>query len=213
MKDNTWKTAWQDIIFRRKLIWGLILLISVLFFLPSFFRHIEQRNGYVLNDWVLEQIPAQNVSVIIFAIIWSTALLTIVRVIRQPSIFLLFLYSFIFLHLLRVITISLVPLNPPAGLIPLTDPISNYFYGRSFITKDLFYSGHTATQFLMFLCLQKKSDKVITLCTTIIVGVLVLVQHVHYTIDVVLAPLFTYIIFRCALWFCLPYVKKYSGIF
>jgi hypothetical protein len=123
------------------------------------------------------------------------ALLTIVRCVQEPQIFLLFLWGFIILSLSRMISIIALPLNPPNELIELIDPISNSFYGSKFITKDLFYSGHTATQFLMFLCLQKKGDKLVTFISTIAIGVLVLIQHVHYTIDVIAAPFFTYVVF------------------
>ncbi|MCU0323029.1 MAG: sphingomyelin synthase family protein [Chitinophagaceae bacterium] len=190
-----WKKAWQQILFKQYVLLGLILFIALLIAFPYFFNFIESREGYTLKDPLLNQLPPVNVSNWVFAIIWSMALLTIVRCVQNPSIFLLFLWGFIILSLSRMITIIAFPLNPPSGLIELIDPISNRFYGSKFITKDLFYSGHTSTQFLMFLCLQKKNDKLLTLVSTIAIGVLVLVQHVHYTIDVVAAPLFTYVVF------------------
>ena len=72
-----------------------------------------------------------------------------------------------------------MPLNPPEGLIAIEDPISNYFYDSKFITKDLFFSGHTASMFLMFLCLKKRTDKIFAIIATIIIGISVLLQHVH----------------------------------
>jgi hypothetical protein len=197
-KKITWKEAWQNNSLRKKVIIGLIILIVILIYFPIFFQAIEKRNGFTMNDWLVEKLPAVNLSIIIFFIIWSTTLLTIVRFFQHPEIFVLFLYSFIFLSVSRFITISLVPLNPPQGLIPLIDPVTNSFYGKTFITKDLFYSGHTSSQFLMFLCLQKKSDKIITLWSTAIVGILVLFQHVHYTLDILAAPLFAYLVYRLA---------------
>jgi len=90
----------------------------------------------------------------------------------------------------------MVPLDPPVGLIPLSDPVTGIFYGESNITKDLFFSGHTATVTLMFLCLQKKNDKIVAFTAIIILAVLLLVQHVHYTIDILAAPLIVYSLFR-----------------
>lgn len=187
----SWKAAWQESIYRKYIWIGLLLLIIVLISFPYFFSFIEKRNGAHLNDWLLNKIPSTDVSNWVFAIIWSMALLTIIRCIQSPEIFIVFLWGFIVLSLSRMITIIALPLNPPNGLIELVDPISNQFYGSTFITKDLFYSGHTATQFLMFLCLKNRTDKKITLISTIAIGVLVLVQHVHYTVDVIAAPLFT----------------------
>jgi membrane-associated phospholipid phosphatase len=99
--------------------------------------------------------------------------------------------------LARILTISILPLNPPAGIITLKDPIANIAYGGNgiFITKDLFYSGHTGNMFLFFLCLQHKWDKIIALAASFIVGILVMVQHIHYSIDVIAAFIFTYFIY------------------
>jgi len=194
-KENSWRLAWSQRTFRKKMALGIALNIPVLIFFPFFFQYIEQRPGTRLHDILLDQIRTSNVSYIIFFMIWSMALLTLIRAASQPRIFITFIYSFFLLSLSRIITITLVALAPPQDLIPLIDPLSNAFYGKSFVTKDLFYSGHVATQFLMFLCLQKRVDKILAVVSTVSVAILVLVQHVHYSIDVIAAPLFAFLCF------------------
>lgn len=196
IKKN-WKEASANPAFRIRLYAGLIIWIAVLIAFPFFFDFIESRNGMVLNDYIINALPAYDVSVPTFLIIWSMFLLFLYRAIYNPQILLLFLWGFIFLSLSRIISIYLVPLNPPEQIIALRDPITNIFYGKnhSFITKDLFYSGHTSTQFLMFLCFQKKTDKTLAILSTIIVAILVLIQHVHYSIDVIAAPFLTYLVY------------------
>ena len=189
--DDRWAIAWKNKKFRTKLIIGIIAVIGILAALPFFFHHIEKRNGVVLNDFVLDWLRPRDISVYLFVILWSVALLFAVRCFKSPALFLTFIYSFFILSVSRMITITAVPLNPPHGLIPLIDPISNQFYGKTFITKDLFYSGHTSSAYLMFLCFRRKIDRFIGIFCSIAVGFLVLVQHVHYTIDVLAAPIFT----------------------
>jgi len=125
-------------------------------------------------------------------------LLAIYRAAKHPYIFLTFLWAYILLSVMRILSITLVPLNPPVGLIGLVDPIGNFFYGEKFVTKDLFFSGHTSTVFLLYLCLPGKKDKKIALAVTILVGFLLLVQHVHYTLDVLGAFLFAWIAYWVA---------------
>lgn len=199
---NEWKIAWSNKQFRIKLVSGTVILFLLILSLPVFFATIEQRNGPVLNDRILQALPAKDFSVLTFIIIWSMIAFLIVRGIQKPALFLTVLICITLLFLTRMVSITLVPLDPPIGLIPLKDPLSSFFYGHTdlFITKDLFFSGHTSTQFLIFLCFDKRRDKLFALAATCIVGVLVLVQHVHYTIDVLGAIILTYFIFLLGKW-------------
>ncbi|MBD2754111.1 phosphatase PAP2-related protein [Spirosoma validum] len=203
INDLAWNTAWSSPLFRRKLGVGLVGILAILVTFPYFFQTIEKHTGPVLNDWVLDRLPPQDVSLIIFITIWASGLLLLIRVRRSPTIFMTFIYSYIIITLSRMLSINLVPLNPPVGLLPLVDPLTNAFYGKTYITKDLFYSGHTSTIFLIFMCLRRRWDRFFTFIGTLIVGAGLLLQHVHYTIDVVGAFVFTYPLYRLGKWLAL----------
>ena len=193
---KNWKQTWGSSLQRAQLIVGAVLMTIISFVLPTFFNLIQKRNGTVINDWVLAAIPPHNVSWAIFTVIWGIGFYALWRGIEKPTIFITYVWTFIFVTILRLLAISLVPLNPPAGLIVLTDPLTAVFYGRSTITKDLFFSGHTSILFLAFLCLERKWDRILALTGTIIVVCLLLIQHVHYTIDVIAAPIIIYPVYR-----------------
>ena len=197
---KAWKTTWQNRKSRFLLIFGGLVLIGILIYFPYFFAMIEQKEGSIINDTFLATIPTKDLSVPIFILLWSTSFLILIRCIQNPSMLILFLWSFILITLSRFITIQLFPLNPPDGLIPLKDPLTSFFYGGTdmFIRKDLFYSGHTSSQFLIFLTLTRKWDKRVALLSSLLIGSFVLVQHIHYTIDVLAAYIITYLIFRIA---------------
>lgn len=196
LKQN-WKSVWNSSLHRLLTIWGSVLLAIVLSILPHFFQTIEQRNGGIrINDWVLNALPAINVSTYIFLIIWGLGALTTFRAIGKPIIYTKYIWLYSFVVISRMLTITLVPLVPPARLVELIDPLTGIFYGHTVVTKDLFYSGHVSTIMCMVLCLEKKSDKWLAAIGAVIVGVLLLIQHVHYTIDVIAAPLIVYALFK-----------------
>lgn len=196
--DTSWSNAWTSTIYKTKIFIAAFLFIVVLLYYPYFFALIQKRPGTPVNDPILNVLPAFDVSVYIFLIIYLTVGLGIFRASQSPLLFLLFLTSCLFLSLTRIITMSFVPLEPPTGLVPLADPILAPFYHHNQITKDLFFSGHTSSVFLIYLILRKKLEKMLALIATFLVGILLLVQHIHYTIDVVIAPLFVYIAFMLA---------------
>jgi hypothetical protein len=190
---DIWRETWKLNYRRLQIVLGTIIMLSVVFTMPIFFGHIEKREGTLINDRILAAIPPHNVSILIFAIIWGMVLFTMLRAAHKPSIYIIYCWSLIPITIARFITISLVPLAPPIGLIPLTDPLTGVFYGQALITKDLFFSGHTATLTLMVLCLEKRNDKIIGTVALFIVAFLLLVQHIHYTIDILAAPVITYL--------------------
>lgn len=197
----SWANAWKIPSFKWKFWFGMLIFTGILVALPFFFDAIEDRNGYQMTDFIVQWIPARNVSTAVFFLIWSCCLILVIRIYRDPMMLLVMLWSYNGVTLLRMACIGLISLNPPLGLLPLADPITNLFYGEHYITHDLFFSGHTTTVFLIFLCLKKKSDRLYALFASILLGILLLVQHVHYTVDVVAAPVFTYAVYWLALLF------------
>jgi hypothetical protein len=193
-----WKPAWQKKPFRIKLLIAFPALIIVLYCFTILFAYIDQRPGTLLNDWVLNELPPHNVSVLIFIFIWSPVALAIARSVKDPDFFLLALCTYTILTFLRLISIYLVPLDPPKGLIPLVDPLGNFLYEGKFVTKDLFFSGHTSTMFGLAFCFSRRNDRIFGFIAAIAVGFLVLVQHIHYTIDVISAPFFSFVAYKIA---------------
>ena len=196
-----WKKTWRAARTRHQIIIGTSIMLSIVYVLPFFFKHIEKRQGILLHDWVLAAVPAHNVSVLIFSFIWGMVVLIFIRALYSPQIYINYCWTLIFVSLARLACISMVALEPPTGLIPLTDPLTGVFYGQALITKDLFFSGHTATLVLIFLCLEKRNDKIIGMISIICVAVLLVIQHIHYTIDILAAPLITYLCFRLTRYF------------
>lgn len=192
-----WQHALKISQYKTTLFIGLLLFGALVMCLPAFFHVIEQRPGYQIHDKLVQALPAVDLSIPIFVVLWSVISLAVLRAFQNPQQFLVTLFAIIFLLLFRYLTISLVALDPPAGLIPIRDPVSNLTYGHDdFITKDLFFSGHTSSMFLSFLCLQRKPEKIFALVATFVIAIFVLVQHVHYTVDVLAAPIFTYLSYR-----------------
>jgi membrane-associated phospholipid phosphatase len=107
--------------------------------------------------------------------------------------------SYILLLIVRTIAMYSIPLDPPHAVIPLIDPFVKYLGTGIQLNKDLFFSGHTATLFLLYLVSENKILKTVFLICTITVGLSVLIQHNHYTVDVISAPFFAYGIYKIVL--------------
>lgn len=132
---------------------------------------------------------------------------------RDRQAFLRFLYIGGIVSLLRGLCVGLTGLGPVdgpdvnAGLrgealfhawILLINPFSTLFGNAAgiYLTKDLFFSGHASSTFLLWLyCRGKGWLGSLALAAHLVTVAVVLLAHLHYTIDVVGAWAVTYSIY------------------
>ncbi|MEZ4808308.1 MAG: phosphatase PAP2-related protein [Flavobacteriales bacterium] len=141
-----------------------------------------------MKDPFLAGLPARDVSIPLFIVLYGTVCIGVHHLFRERRL-LRALQAYVLLLVLRMCTLALVPLGPPPGLVPLQDPLTRWFYPDALpFEKDLFFSGHTATLFLLYLALPNGWRKGSAMLATVVVGLAVMVQHVHWTVDVLAAP-------------------------
>ena len=101
------------------------------------------------------------------------------------------------LLLFRVITLYLIRLDADPNMIILEDPFLNTFVYQfneqtgMYNQHDLFFSGHTANLFLISILYRNKKIKYFFLMVTFVMGVCLVLQRAHYSIDVIFAPFFS----------------------
>lgn len=163
---------------------------------------LEARAGTQVNDYLLQAIPSFDLSMVTFLLTYTALATFVLSTLRNPKTFTIFLQGYCLLITMRTISIYLVALEPPEGMILLKDPVTILFMsapGGGYIVKDLFFSGHVSAIMLFFFVNNNRITKTVLLVLGILVSVLLLVQHVHYTMDIVAAPLFAFIAYKGSL--------------
>jgi membrane-associated phospholipid phosphatase len=135
---------------------------------------------------------AVNLTWLTFLIIYAGIIAGLAILVQNPRRLLLVFQGYALMALFRMAAMYLTPLDPPPGIIELRDPFVEFFGGGRTLTRDLFFSGHTSTMFLLFLAIPGRWMRIGYACATFLVGLCVVLQHVHYTVDVVAAPFFAY---------------------
>lgn len=191
-----WKNFLQNKSLRFEFILSIIVLITVLFFFSRFLQFIESRGGVVLPDPVLNTFNPIDLTWFTFGLIYLSVIAALISLFPKPQRLMIAIQSYTLLLIFRTIVMYLTPLEAPYTLIPLNDPLVQLFGNGEILRDDLFFSGHTATLFLLYLVAKNKILKRTFLLFTIFVGIALILQHVHYTIDVVAAPFFSYASFK-----------------
>ncbi len=199
------RLQWKALLANKKYLsfWLLSLLCTLVALVAAglYLCYNETRNnGVVLNDFILANITARDVSTALFSITWICILGGLPVILRTPDRAMRVFWSICIMSLFRCIVMYMVPLEPPIGIIPLRDPfVEGAFYDNKVLVKDLFFSGHTSNMVILTLLMDIKWFKVVLGIASALVGYLLLVQHVHYAIDVIAAPFFAYFAYRIAL--------------
>ncbi len=174
-------------------------LAAVLFGFGRFAAWVEQRPGAVLADPILARLAPRDLTWPTFALIYAGIVAGAASLVGRPQRLLAGAQAYAAMVLVRALAMWLVPLDPPPGMIALQDPFIRFFGPGQILTRDLFFSGHTASLFVVVLAAEDRWLKALFLAATAGVAGCVLVQHVHYAIDVLAAPPLAYAGWRIAL--------------
>ena len=197
-----YRTQFSDKAFIRSVLssLGLILIGLVVNFFAG--TYATERASSAVSDIVLSNIPVFDVDLIfvygpiIFWIIISAIL------VYDPKKIPFTLKSVGLFIIIRSIFITLTHIGPFPDAIAV-DSLSlgkniNLFIFNS--GADLFFSGHTGLPFLLALIFWKDHlMRVFCLSSSVFFGIVVLLGHLHYSIDVMSAFFISYTIFHIAL--------------
>ena len=188
-----WHEALRDESFRRYFPPNLIVCV-ILYYMAVYYLNINSgRPGLILSDPIYPFLTPHDFSAAIFFFTYSATTLIILYVLQYPFLLQRALMSFVAVFLIRAVCIHLVPLSPAAGIIPLVDPVTDTLGHEGRIMNDLFFSGHVSDLVTFYLLCRSPKVKAYFLCCIFFVGTLLVWQRVHYTVDVIMAPIFSYI--------------------
>ncbi len=151
-----------------------------------------------VTDIILNNIPIFNVNWIFIygpLLLWGFVAFLILK---EPKRIPFILKSLALFVLIRSLFITLTHIGPFPDQMSFVANVPNILQNFMF-GGDLFFSGHTGSPFLMALVFWRDIRlRLFFIATTILFGVVVLMAHLHYSIDVLSAVFITYTIFHIA---------------
>lgn len=199
----TYAAAWREVLRDRRLALegtaSVAFLAFALWALSQTVAVVEAREGAPLPDPVLALFPAVDLTWPVFVLIYAGLALAFLLLLREPRALFFGCRAYGLMALFRLATMWATPLDPPAGMILLRDPFVEFFVPASFTpTRDLFFSGHTGTAVLLALLAPRRWARAGIAATVPLIAAAVLLQKVHYTVDVLAAPAFAWAAYSLA---------------
>lgn len=181
-------------------LWGVVLLGLSLLINYQAGIYATNHASNPVNDLILDRIPTYNVVPIFFYGLIPLFALVVALVVLRPARIPFVLKSLSLFVLIRSFFIILTHVGPSLQQTPLDN--YNLIVNKFTFTGDLFFSGHTGIPFLMALVFwDQKILRWIFLGSSVFFGAIVLLGHLHYSIDVFSAFFITFGIFHLAVRF------------
>jgi len=198
---SDFKYNWKKFFSKRanfiELFFCIVYFLFVSFLFKKYLYLYESIPGIQLYDVLLEFFNPADVSVYIFVLLYTIIFYNYLFLLAYPRMLVCFFIFYATCLLIRFILLTFVNLEPPLMYQEFSDPIlSSSTYDGVKITKDLFFSGHMVTVFCAYFAMPNKPLKVIFLVGSIVLALLLIIQHVHYTIDILGAYIAVFLIYR-----------------
>jgi len=198
------KVFWAQKDFLRNSLFGVSLLLISL--VVNYFANVYTTThaGNYVADIILDNIPVFNVGFFFyegFSFFW---IFVIILLLHEPKRIPFAVKSIALFILIRSVFITLTHLGiPPQHSTLNPEDIFRY----TTLGNDMFFSSHTGLPFLMALNFwENKKLRIFFICASTFFATVVLLGHLHYSIDVFAAFFITYTIFQIARKF---FVKDY----
>lgn len=181
-------------------------VVAVLFLFASlignFYAGIyatHNASNYV-NDIVLDNIPVFNVDLSFVygpALIWAVVILLCLHEPKRAPFVLKSIALFVIIRSGFITLTHIAPFPDHSAVDYTSDFIKKFTFGG-----DLFFSAHTGLPYLMALVFwEKPALRWFFILSAIYFGIIVLLGHLHYSIDVASAFFITYAIFHLSEFF------------
>lgn len=180
----------QKKLFIVSLIFLLVCAVLFSLFLPIHEARVDDLLLY-FDDPAFWSLPTKDVSIPIFTITYGSIISYAILNRKQKYFVSKMAFSYGLLLIFRTLTLTILPLKEPETIVYLEDPFLNYFIYSGTIDSDLFFSGHTALICLIFFLTHKWKWTFALL--GIVMGILLMIQRVHYSIDILAALPFAFL--------------------
>ncbi len=190
-----YKSYFTDKSFQHSTESGIVLLILSLILNWHASLYAAMMASNPVTDIVLNNVRVYDLTdIFVYGPIFFFAFVLFLAI-KEPNKIPFTLKAMALFIIVRSVFVSLTHIGPFATQMSIGEGmIRNFTSG-----DDLFFSGHTGLPFLMALVFWRVLYlRIIFIFTSILFGVVVLLGHVHYTIDVFSAFFITYTIYHVA---------------